>query len=61
MCELLSLDVKEGDQGLTREGCAWREESKSAIERLATHEETWCKKSRALWLKEGGNNTSFFP
>lgn len=41
-------------------GTCLKDESKSAIEQLATHEETWCKKSRALWLKEGGNNTSFF-
>lgn len=61
MCELLSLDVKEGDKGLAWEERAQRDESKFAIEWLATHEQTWCKKSRALWLKEGGNNTSFFP
>jgi hypothetical protein len=56
------LDVKEGRGGLSLEEYNRREELKSEVVQLAHLEETsWWQKSWILWLKEGDNDTSFFP
>lgn len=48
VCELLSLDVKDGDQGLSQGERAQREEVKSEIVNLATLEDiSWRQKLRA--------------
>ena len=61
LSELLGLDAKEDILGLSHEEQARRTQVKGEIEVLASMEETfWRQKSRALYVKEGDNNTRFF-
>ena len=61
LLELLGLDAKEDILGLSLEDQARRTQVKGEIEVLASLEETfWRQKSRALFMKEGDNNTRFF-
>ena len=62
LSELLGLDAKEDILGLSHEDQACRTQVKGEIEVLASMEETfWGQKSHALYVKEGDNNTRFFP
>ena len=61
LTELMGLDVREKLVGLSNEEQICRLQLKRDIEQLASLEETsWRQKSRALYVKEGGNNTRFF-
>ena len=61
LSELLGLDAKEDILGLSHEDQARRTQVKGEIEVLASMKETfWRQKSRALYVKEGDNNTRFF-
>ena len=61
LTELMGLDVREELVGLSNEEQICRLQLKRDIEQLASLEETsWRQKSRALYVKEGGNNTWFF-
>ena len=61
LAKLLDLDLREGMQSLSLADSARRVEIKADIEYLAPLEDiSWRQKSKALYLKEGDNNTRFF-
>ena len=61
LIELMGLDVREELVGLSDEDQICRLQIKGDIDQLASLEEiSWRQKSRALYVKEGDNNTRFF-
>ncbi|KAL4653850.1 hypothetical protein ACB092_01G335600 [Castanea dentata] len=59
--ELISLDAKEGDFGLSDGEKCHRAELRSQVEHFLSLEEiSWRQKSRMLCIKERDNNTKFF-
>ena len=61
LTELLDIDMREGRQVLTQEDRARRLVVNSDIDILASLEEiSWRQKSKALFIKDGDNNTWFF-
>ena len=60
LSELLDLDMRKGMQVMTTADKARKIEIKAEIKSLASLEEiSWGQKLRALFLKEGDNNTRF--
>ena len=61
LIELMGLDAREELVGLSNEDQICRLQIKGDIDQLASLEEiSWRQKSRALYVKEGDNNTQFF-
>ena len=61
LTELMGLDAREELLGLSGEDQLRRIQLKGEIEQLASLEEiSWRQKSRALYVKEGDNNTRLF-
>ena len=61
LTELLDLDMREELQVLSLENRSRRTMIKADIEHLASLEEiSWRQKSKAMFIKEGDNNTWFF-
>ena len=60
LTELMGLDAREELLGLSNEDKLRHIQLKRDIEQLASLEEiSWRQKSRALYVKEGDNNTRF--
>ena len=61
LTKLMGLDAREELVGLSNEDQIRRLQIKGDIDQLASLEEiSWRQKSRALYVKEGNNNTRFF-
>nr|XP_023926404.1 uncharacterized protein LOC112037817 [Quercus suber] len=61
LTELMGLDAREELMGLSNEEQLRHIQLKGDIDQLASLEEiSWGQKSRALYVKEGDNNTHFF-